>query len=357
MSEDNRHPWEQYGLVFSAVWLIFLGFPVVSVLTGDHGPGGVAVGLTAIVAFGAVYVAGFARFELDGAVGGTHRAAPAYLAAMVLLIGVVWAVIGAESLGMAAFVVSFAMFTLPLAAALVTSGAVLVVSVVAPIVSREPGELALVLIVLLVGLVTGALRVMLQRGAEHEALAAEMALVAERERVARDVHDVLGHSLTVVTAKAELAARLVDADPARAVEEMRQVAALSREALGEVRHTVGGLRVARLGDEVTSARSALDAAGIGADVHGEVVDVDPRHRPVLAWVLRELVTNVVRHSGASRCEVRLATSGVTVLDDGRGCPAGAEGNGLRGVRERLAATGGVLVLTRTDPGTRAEVRL
>ena len=90
----------------------------------------------------------------------------------------------------------------------------------------------------------------------------ELALVAERERVARDVHDVLGHSLTVVTVKAELAERLVDLDPERAKAELAEIQTLSRQALAEIRATVGGLRAARLGDELASARTALAGAGI-----------------------------------------------------------------------------------------------
>src|SRR5690606_543184 len=125
----------------------------------------------------------------------------------------------------------------------------------------------------------------------------------ERERVARDVHDVLGHSLTVVSVKAELAERLVDVDPARARAELVEIQSLTREALAEIRATVSGLRVARLGDELVAARTALTGAGIEADLPENPDVVDPRHRIVVAWVLREAVTNVVRHSGATRCTV------------------------------------------------------
>ena len=109
---------------------------------------------------------------------------------------------------------------------------------------------------------TAAIRLMTDRGQEYEAMSRELALVAERERVARDVHDVLGHSLTVVTVKAELAERLVDLDPERAKAELAEIQALSRQALAEIRATVGGLRLARLDDELASARTALVGAGI-----------------------------------------------------------------------------------------------
>ena len=146
---------------------------------------------------------------------------------------------------------------------------------------------------------------MTDRGEDYERMSRDLAIVEERERVARDVHDVLGHSLTVVTVKAELAERLVDLDPERAKGELAEIQALSRQALAEIRATVGGLRVARLGDELASARTALAGAGIEAHVPDDPGAVDPRHRTVLAWVLREATTNVVRHSDADACWVEL----------------------------------------------------
>ena len=117
---------------------------------------------------------------------------------------------------------------------------------------------------------------------------------------------------------------------------------LSRQALAEIRATVGGLRVARLDDELEAARSALGGAGIRAELPAGPQDVDPRHRTVLAWVLREAVTNVVRHSDASSCRVELASNVLRVVDDGRGLGNHPVGNGLRGVRERVEAAGGTL---------------
>ncbi len=197
------------------------------------------------------------------------------------------------------------------------------------------------------------------RGEDYERMSRDLAIVEERERVARDVHDVLGHSLTVVTVKAELAERLVDLDPERAKAELAEIQALSRQALAEIRATVGGLRVARLGDELASARTALAGAGIEAHVPDDPSAVDPRHRTVLAWVLREATTNVVRHSDADACWVELATNRLTVRDDGRGLGGRPEGNGIRGLRERVEAAGGRLSL-ETGPeghGTVLEVTL
>ena len=178
----------------------------------------------------------------------------------------------------------------------------------------------------------------------------------ERERVARDVHDVLGHSLTVVSVKAQLAERLVDADPERAKAELVEIQALTRQALAEVRATVGGLRAARLDDEVAAAGRALAAAGVGARLPGDLDVLDPRRRTVAAWAVREAVTNVVRHSGATTCTVDLGPDGLVVTDDGCGPPR-VDGNGLRGLRERVAASGGALSVDGVPGGgTRLEVR-
>ena len=153
--------------------------------------------------------------------------------------------------------------------------------------------------------------------------------------------------------------RLLEADPARARAELAEIQSLTRQALAEIRATVSGLRVARLADELAAAQAALDGAGIEADLPVDPSVVDPRHRIVLAWVLREAVTNVVRHSGATRCVVELGTDRLRVCDDGRGLGRSAPGNGLRGARERVSTAGGTLTV-RPGPegrGTLVEVQL
>ena len=202
--------------------------------------------------------------------------------------------------------------------------------------------------------------VMLRLFGEREYLAnaalREHAVVIERERVARDVHDVLGHSLTALSVKAELAARLIDIDPARAKEELESIQATARQALAEVRATVGGLRAGNLEAELAAAPRVLADAGVTTTVEGSVADTDPRHRALLAWVLRESVTNVVRHAQARSVVIELGPAGIAVTDDGSGCD-GAEGNGLRGMRERVTGAGGTLSVGPATPGTRVEVAL
>lgn len=169
-----------------------------------------------------------------------------------------------------------------------------------------------------------------------------LAAVAERERIARDLHDVLGHTLSLIVLKSQLASRLAERDPARAAQEIRDVEEVSRKALAEVREAIRGYR-GTLDDEIARARSLLRAAGIHAEVAVQLPPLDRAADEALALALREAVTNTVRHAEASTCTVRvLAAEGactLVVADDGRG-GIRREGSGLRGMRERVEALGG-----------------
>lgn len=178
---------------------------------------------------------------------------------------------------------------------------------------------------------------------------ARLAVAEERARVARDVHDVLGHSLTTVTLKLGLIRRLLETKPGeveRLIIEVGEAEQLSRQALSEVRATLSGYRSASLSAEVAGARAALASAGITADLPRAVDDVLPEFQESFAYVLREGVTNVLRHSGATSCEVRLGESWLEVRDNGSAAAdAGASranggGAGLTGLADRLAAIGG-----------------
>jgi two-component system sensor histidine kinase DesK len=187
-----------------------------------------------------------------------------------------------------------------------------------------------------------------------------LAAVAERERIARDLHDILGHTLSLVVLKAELAGKLVPRDPARALAEIRDVESVSRTALRDVREAIRGYR-ASLSDEIGRARALLQTAGIAAELDVAAPALAPAHEEVLALALREAVTNVTRHSGASACRVRLVAVGGDVVlrvdDDGAGRRA-AEGAGLRGMRERVEAHGGSVVREASaDGGWSLTVRL
>lgn len=186
-----------------------------------------------------------------------------------------------------------------------------------------------------------------------------LAKVAERERIARDLHDLLGHTLSLITLKAELARKLVDRDPDRAKQEMLDVEQTSRAALADVREAISGYRGEGLAAELVRARKTLETAGIAVNAEVAEMPLTPAQETVLALALREAVTNVVRHAQARQCSVRLQpeTDGCTleIADNGRGASA-PEGNGLRGMRERLEAIGGSLQ-RQTKAGTRLVIHL
>jgi two-component system sensor histidine kinase DesK len=169
---------------------------------------------------------------------------------------------------------------------------------------------------------------------------ARLAIEEERSRMARDIHDILGHTLTAITVKAELAGRLIELAPDRARREVEELEQLSRTALADVRSTVAGYHALSLPGELARARSVLTAAGIEADLPNTTDHVADSLREVFAYGVREGITNVVRHSGARTCAVRLEPHRLEVCDDGDGPPsATAPGTGLTGLRERAARAG------------------
>lgn len=186
-----------------------------------------------------------------------------------------------------------------------------------------------------------------------------LAKLAERERIARDLHDVLGHTLSVIALKSELAGKLLDRDPARAAQEIREVNDVARDALAQVRSAVTGYRAAGLSAEFEAMRKAFDTAGVKLSVDAEPLKLPAAHEDALAMVLREASTNVLRHAQAKTCRVRLVHRNnvalLEIVDDGRGGD-GREGNGLLGMRERIAALGGSLVRDGRS-GMRLEITL
>jgi len=178
----------------------------------------------------------------------------------------------------------------------------------------------------------------------------EMAKVAERERIARDLHDLLGHTLSVIALKSELASKLADRDPVRAVAEIREVERVSRDALAEVRIAVEGYKGRGFFGELKNSEQALASAGVRLDTDVNPATCSPRQEVALALALREAVTNVVRHARASVCRIALGVNNgdlvMTIQDDGIGGPL-REGNGFAGMRERVTAAGGTLDIEAT----------
>jgi two-component system sensor histidine kinase DesK len=339
------NPWEKWGWAFASIWLVFLVFPITAVADSD---------VPVVVKVGAwLCIAGFA---VANVLGYSWRYSTwLCLGVMLVLALATVPLIGIGVISFTPYLAILSALELPNPAwkwAVALWAAFPLLSLLG--IDEFPTYFFLMLWPIMIG------GVMLRIFGEREELAhraqGQHALVAERERVARDVHDVLGHSLTALSVKAELAARLIDLDPARAKEELESIQATARQALAEVRATVGGLRAGNLEAEVAAAPRVLADAGITTTIEGCVADTDPRHRALMAWVLREAVTNVVRHARADAVVIRLGPDGIAVTDDGAGC-SGPEGNGLRGMRERVSGAGGTLTVESAAPGTRVEVAL
>ncbi|MFL6247030.1 MAG: sensor histidine kinase [Thermoanaerobaculia bacterium] len=186
-----------------------------------------------------------------------------------------------------------------------------------------------------------------------------MAKLAERERIARDLHDLLGHTLSLVILKSELASKLAERDPERSRDEIRDVERIAREALAEVRAAVSGYRTSGLAAEVQRARNTLATAGVRLDADGTSRKLPPAQEAVLCLALREAVTNIVRHSGARNARLTIDANDtsctLSIADDGRGGNA-PFGSGLSGMRERVDLLGGTLTRTGSN-GTTLTVTL
>ncbi len=345
-----RSPWQRWGWIVAAIWLVFLAYPVVETFQLSVSAPVKGISLALIAAFAVVYLLGWSAWR--------DHALKVWFAMILLGLGTV-PIIGIEVLGLTPYLGAFSALMVPAPWWKGTT----IISALLPVISLVGGDFP-VFFFLMVWPIIGfcaAMRVFSELEERSTEARSELALVAERDRVARDVHDVLGHSLTALSIKAELAARLIDVDPSRARAELESIQETARQALAEVRSTVGGLRAANLDTELAAAPRVLSDAGIHTRLTGTVADTDPRHRTLLAWVLRESVTNVVRHSRASTVQIELSPSGLVVADDGIGieAPHGQEtdeGNGLRGMRERVATAGGTLLVSG-GPGTRVEVVL
>ncbi|MGZ4614811.1 MAG: sensor histidine kinase [Actinomycetes bacterium] len=365
-ASPRRWRWSVAGVA----WLVFL-VPVVSdALSSTRS--GLARGLTLLdlAAFAALYLFAVPLVAARPARDPIRYAMPVLGLALGLL---TLPVTGEEGLGTLVYVCVLAVGLLPLRIAIAFAGATgaLAVAIDVAVTSWRHDLTALLFSMLLATSATAAfvrlLRRNLELAAAREGLA-ELAVEQERARFARDLHDLLGHSLTVITVKSELAGRLMTRDPSRAATEVADIERLAREALADVRATVAGYREVTLAAEVSAARAALDAAGIHAELPGALDEVPGERRELFGWVVREGITNVVRHSRADRVRVSVSRTTVEVVDDGTGCATRAapgrvgeghgpeghgpegqvvagqvvEGHGLAGLRERLAAVGGRL---------------
>lgn len=334
-------------------WLIYLAVPLGSAWT-HHQLVASITGTVLLVVFAWAYL-----FLVPLCWWGTPGARYSYLIVGVLLTLslAATAVIGENGLMSLIFVAAAAIILLPGRVALALVVVFALTSSVVPQFIKPWNQHGLAwsigVSVALASLAVFGFSRLIRANAELAAMREEVAtLAAERERmrIARDLHDLLGHSLTTVTVKAALAARLFDQDPARARTEIAEVELLARESLADVRAAVAGYREVRLATELATAREVLAAAGIEAQLPGAVEGMSPEVGGLFGWVVREGVTNVVRHSQATSVRITLDATGIEIVDDGHGCmPKTTDaGNGLAGLAERAGALGGRLLAGPVD---------
>jgi two-component system, NarL family, sensor histidine kinase DesK len=355
--EDRPTGPRRWGLMFAAIWLFYLLSPLTA--AWDRGDLRGWIGIVATLLFAGIYLSVFVtmRWRRTGAPFRPPLRASQGLAVVLALVvlGVVMCVtIGQKGEAASVYVAVTCVMCLRTRWAWVASVAVAGASYVAtlwvPGWHRDEGILFGTLVATLA---IWGISQSINRNIEVLAVREEnarLALEDERNRFARDLHDILGHSLTVITVKAELANRLVDVDADRAKAELADLERLSRDALADVRRAVEGYRELTLPGELARARAALSAAEIEADLPNSTDGVASDARELFAWAVREGITNVIRHSGARRCTVLLGEHEVEVRDDGRGAETAGCGHGITGLRERASALGGTVVTQSLHPG-------
>ncbi|MDX6277090.1 MAG: two-component system, NarL family, sensor histidine kinase DesK [Nocardioidaceae bacterium] len=336
-------------LIGAGIWLFFLGNPL-GALFDPNDAFTRWSGVVALIVFVPVYLHGLGRIQ-DFHIHRQVALAWTYIAILLACFAVLVPGAGDQSMTCLVFIAALAMAVLP---RWQSFGVVIVlfVSITAAAQwvdgwSAHGNNFA----VLLAAAAVYSFRLAWQRQAKlmlAERDLSELAVEEERARIARDLHDILGHSLTVISVKAELAERLLDTDTERVRAELVDLQRLTRDALADVRSTAQGIRGISLPGEIASARMALESAGIQPSLPTVADEVPSRWRELFAWTLREGVTNVIRHSQATECKVELDAESIRVSDDGRGpCPDDGSGNGLEGLRQRARLAGATVT---TSPG-------
>jgi two-component system, NarL family, sensor histidine kinase DesK len=336
-------------VAWPAVFLFYLAQPVSEVFSQHKPSWEVATVLALVVGYAVSYLYVCVRGQAS-----SHLVRGLMVAWLCLFPIALAVLLGTEMLIFFTYAVSVALMMIPafVGAALGFGSAIsLIVGTWIQTGTADFGTAMILVVLTLAMFALGGLIRTVRKLRATEGKMARLAVAEERSRLARDLHDVLGHSLTTITVKAGLARRVLEssADRDRAVEEVRDVENLARQAMTDVRATVSGYRTASLPAELVGARAALSAAGIAADLPRAVDNVTADLQETFAYVLREGVTNVIRHSGASRCEVRLGDSWLEIRDNGRSAAeqvrvsrATGGGHGLSGLAERVAAVDGTL---------------
>jgi len=372
------HLWRLY----QHFWLVCLLFPIVSLVQTPLPAARLFLALAALVFFAVSYT--WLMWPHPASSGARKRSrSPASLILFGVLVALVLALCllyGNSFLWLFIGVSAIAGVTLPMRSAFV---AVVIFTLLPLVISvGASGGIArvdwlqiipLMLLVRGIGVdmigaarLSGAIR---ELQAAREELA-HLAVTEERQRLSRDLHDLLGHTLSMITLKSELAGRLVEQEPARSIQEIREVERAARHTLREVREAVAGYRQPRLESELDGARQILSAAGVACQVEHSAGELEPSTDAVLAWAVREGVTNVIRHSRARRCSIRLTHENSTVcaevINDGPRrrqleVAKARSGSGLSGLNERVNSHGGRMeagpLRTAGNEGFRLRVEL
>ncbi len=348
-------PWERWGWLMAVVWMVFLVYPVLALLASDAATGWVVLGWAGLVAFATVYVIGF----VIGMRSSWGRPRPIVRTLFWAQIACALATIPAietNALSFLPYLMSYASYGLRGAWHWVTTLAGIAIAAGTIVATGRFGDhFQILVIVLLIAVVNTVNTWLIGRSVDADKVRMDLATSEERTSIARDVHDLLGHTLTAVKLKAELAERLVDHDPARAKAELAQIVHLTGEAIAGVRSTVTGIRSVALAEQVDASTVALESAGLHVDVEGDAAALSPAQALPAGWIVRESTTNILRHAKARRVRITMAPGVVAIEDDGRGA-RGPAGNGLRGMAERAAAAGAVLAVEDAPTGgTRVSV--
>ncbi len=365
--------------LFSGIWLVYLVAPVSGLFGHHHGALWIAGGAAIAGAFCVIYVPSLALAYLRRRLAQGGLGALAGLSALACVVyGQAWTPLWIYVSAAAGMVLSMA----PNGRRLSRLGIIGVGACYTFFCWLSHTGIAEYLVVLLPVLLVGVAMIgfrmqitLMRELAQAREAVARLAANEERLRLARDMHDLTGQSLSMITLKSDLAAKRLTRLPASAerdaaLGDLGDIGLVSRQTLHDIRQAVSGYRRPTLAVEVITARNALDAAGIRFDDDPDLTlrsgTFGADAEAALAWCLREAVTNVIRHSGARNCRVRLIRqardSSLEVTDDGRGRACGPDpeppaGTGLRGMSERLAAVGGHLSLGPAGPGPGRGFRL
>ncbi|GLB63581.1 hypothetical protein NCCP2495_14600 [Dietzia sp. NCCP-2495] len=363
-------------VLFSLIWQVFLIYPILAVVTADASAARTVLGLTAVAVFSVTYLLAFAspavtvgfplHLRRSGGAdtveseladrGGTepdHARKVAstglgYLAALVVCALATMPAGGVMAVTtFLPFLACYVTAVWPLRWSIPVSMGFIAIGSATAFGIGEVGPLIPALLVVPVSLSMAGTRISVGVSVREVHFRRALGVVEERERVARDLHDVLGHTLTALSIRAQLAQARLDTDPDATRAELVNIEELTRTALREMRLTVSGMRVTDPDTELGNLSGSLKSAGIALVVVGSPSLVPDSHGELAAWTLREAGTNVIRHSGAGCVTVEFSSGGVRITDDGVGidtCSQATGGQGLRGLAARAAAAGARLTI-------------